>query len=69
MKAFVYEAYGSPDVLALKDIDKPMVKDNEVLVRIRATSVNPADWHFMRGEPYLEEGHARGEVVVTVSGQ
>jgi NADPH:quinone reductase-like Zn-dependent oxidoreductase len=53
MKAIVYEEYGSPDVLALKDIDKPMVKDNEVLVRIRATSVNPADWHFMRGEPYI----------------
>jgi NADPH:quinone reductase-like Zn-dependent oxidoreductase len=53
MKAIVYHEYGSPDVLELQDIDKPVVADEHVLVRVRAASVNPADWHFMRGEPYL----------------
>jgi NADPH:quinone reductase-like Zn-dependent oxidoreductase len=53
MKAIVYHEYGSPDVLELKDIDKPLVKDNEVLVRIHAASVNRLDWHLMRGRPYI----------------
>ncbi|MFC6085644.1 NAD(P)-dependent alcohol dehydrogenase [Sphaerisporangium aureirubrum] len=51
MKAFVLRSYGSPDVLELTDIDKPVPGDTEVLVRVRATSVNPYDWHHMRGEP------------------
>jgi NADPH:quinone reductase-like Zn-dependent oxidoreductase len=53
MKAIIYHEYGSPDVLELQDIDRPVVKDDEVLVRVRAASVNPADWHFMRGVPYV----------------
>jgi NADPH:quinone reductase-like Zn-dependent oxidoreductase len=53
MKAIVYGRYGSPDVLELTDIDEPAVSDDQVLVRVRAASVNPADWHFMRGLPYL----------------
>jgi NADPH:quinone reductase-like Zn-dependent oxidoreductase len=53
MKAFVLRSYGSPDVLELKEIDKPVPYDDEVLVRVRATSVNPYDWHLMRGEPRL----------------
>jgi NADPH:quinone reductase-like Zn-dependent oxidoreductase len=53
MKAIVYDEYGSPDVLELKDIDKPLVKDNEVLVRVHAASVNRLDWHLMRGSPYM----------------
>ncbi len=53
MKAIVYHEYGSPDVLELKDIDKPRVKDNEVLVRVHAASVNRLDWHLMRGSPYI----------------
>ncbi len=53
MKAIVQDKYGSPDVLELQDIDKPVVKDDEVLVRVRAASANPADWHFMRGLPYI----------------
>jgi NADPH:quinone reductase-like Zn-dependent oxidoreductase len=51
MKAIVYERYGSPDVLELRDVEKPTVTDDGVLVRIRAASANPYDWHFMRGKP------------------
>jgi NADPH:quinone reductase-like Zn-dependent oxidoreductase len=53
MKAIVYHEYGSPDVLELKDIDKPVVNHDDVLVRVRAASVNPLDWHFMRGTPHI----------------
>jgi NADPH:quinone reductase-like Zn-dependent oxidoreductase len=53
MKAIVFDRYGSPDVLALKDIDRPVVEDNEVLVRIVAGGANPADWRVMRGDPYI----------------
>jgi NADPH:quinone reductase-like Zn-dependent oxidoreductase len=53
MKAVVYHEYGSPDVLELEEIDMPVVKDDEVLVRVRASSANPADWHYMRGLPYV----------------
>ena len=53
MKAIVYHAYGSPDVLALQDVAGPVLTDGAVLVRIRAASANPYDWHFMRGIPYF----------------
>src|SRR5919108_3723350 len=54
VKAIVCEEYGPPDrVLRLTDVDDPVAGDGQVLVRVRATSVNPADWHFVRGEPYL----------------
>jgi NADPH:quinone reductase-like Zn-dependent oxidoreductase len=53
MKAFVLHSYGSPDVLEFTDIDRPEPRDDEVLVRVRATSVQPYDWHHMRGEPYI----------------
>ncbi|MFF3325088.1 NAD(P)-dependent alcohol dehydrogenase [Streptomyces sp. NPDC002889] len=53
MKAIVQDAYGPPDVLELKDIDTPVVGDDDVLVRVHAASVNPADWHFMRGQAYI----------------
>ena len=53
MKAIVQYAYGGPEVLQLKDVDKPVAADGEVLVRVRAASVNPFDWHFMRGEPLV----------------
>jgi NADPH:quinone reductase-like Zn-dependent oxidoreductase len=53
MKAVVYCEYGSPDVLKLMDIPKPAPNDNQVLVKVRAASVNPYDWHFIRGTPYI----------------
>jgi NADPH:quinone reductase-like Zn-dependent oxidoreductase len=53
LKAFVYGKYGSPDVLELREIDRPVVTDDGVLVRIRAASVNPVDWHTLTGMPYL----------------
>jgi len=53
MKAFVVRSYGSPEVLRLTDVDTPVPTGDEVLVRVRATSVQPYDWHHMRGEPYV----------------
>jgi len=53
MKAIVYRCYGSPDVLRFEDIEKPSPADDQLLVKIRAASVNPLDWHYMRGTPYL----------------
>jgi NADPH:quinone reductase-like Zn-dependent oxidoreductase len=53
MKAIVQTEYGSPDVLSLQEVDKPVVTANGVLVQIRATSVNAGDWHLMRGDPFL----------------
>ncbi|MGH3071671.1 MAG: NAD(P)-dependent alcohol dehydrogenase [Gaiellaceae bacterium] len=53
MKAIVFGRYGSPDVLELSEIDTPVPKDDQVLVRVRAASVNPIDWHRMRGEPWF----------------
>ena len=49
MKAVVHNTYGSPDVLELEQIDKPEPADDEVLVRVRAASVNPADWYTLTG--------------------
>ena len=53
MKAIVQDRYGSPDGLQLREIDKPIVGDDCVLVRVRAASVNAADWHLMRRLPHL----------------
>ena len=53
MKAIVQSRYGSPDVLRLEEIAKPVVKDDEVLVRVRAAAVNIGDWHLLRGVPYV----------------
>jgi NADPH:quinone reductase-like Zn-dependent oxidoreductase len=52
MKAIVFSEYGSPDVLRYEEIGKPEPGDGEVLIRVRSASVNPYDWHFMRGLPY-----------------
>src|ERR1700680_4931257 len=53
MKAVYQERYGSPDVLELRDINLPSAGDGDVRVRVRAASVNVADWRFMRGSPHL----------------
>jgi len=52
MKAFVLRSFGSADQLELREVDTPVPGPGEVLVRVRATSVQPYDWHTMRGEPY-----------------
>jgi NADPH:quinone reductase-like Zn-dependent oxidoreductase len=53
MKAIIQTRYGSPDVLQLTDVDKPVVKDDEVLVHVHAAAVNIGDWHLLRGVPYV----------------
>ncbi|MBA2941295.1 NAD(P)-dependent alcohol dehydrogenase [Paenibacillus sp. CGMCC 1.16610] len=53
MKAMVYTKYGTKDVLNLVEVEKPTPKDNEVLVRVHAASVNSWDWDLLRGKPYL----------------
>ena len=51
MKAVVYTRYGSPDVLRLTDLDIPVPKDGEVLVKVHAVSLNASDWEVLRGKP------------------
>ncbi len=53
IKAYRYHCYGSPAVLQLVDVSKPTPADSEVLVKVHAASINPLEWHYMRGKPYL----------------
>ena len=53
MKAIVYEKYGSPDVLQLKEVEKPTPKDDEVLIKVHAASINSWDFDFLRGTPFI----------------
>jgi NADPH:quinone reductase-like Zn-dependent oxidoreductase len=53
MKAIVHSCYGSPDVIRYEDIAKPNPADDEILVRVHAASVNPLDWHYLEGTPYM----------------
>jgi NADPH:quinone reductase-like Zn-dependent oxidoreductase len=75
VKAIVYHEYGSPDVLKCEEIEKPTAGDDEVLIRVRAASVNPRDWHFMRGAPSMIRimtglrKPAKGRLGVDLAGQ
>jgi NADPH:quinone reductase-like Zn-dependent oxidoreductase len=62
MKAIVYHDYGSADVLKLEEVEKPAPKNDEVLIKVRAASVNPLDWRMMRGKPKI------AQVIGTVMG-
>jgi len=53
MKAIVYKKYGPPDVLQLKEVEKPAPNDDEVLIRVYAASVNSRDWRLMRANPFF----------------
>ncbi len=53
MKAARFYQYGSPDVIAIEEVPKPVPDDDEVLVKVKAVAINPLDWHYMRGTPYL----------------
>ena len=53
MKAIVYCDYGSPDVLKLETIAKPVPNDDQILIKVRAASINPLDWHYLQGTPYI----------------
>ena len=57
MKAIIFTEYGSPDHLHLKEVKNPTPKDNEVLVRIYASSVNSWDWEFLNGTPFYKSPH------------
>jgi NADPH:quinone reductase-like Zn-dependent oxidoreductase len=53
MKAVVHCDYGGPETLRLADVEKPVPGDSQMLVRVRAAALNPLDWHYMRGEPFI----------------
>jgi len=53
MKAIVYTKYGTPDVLELKEVDKPIPKDDEVLIKVHAASINDWDWGLLQGTPFV----------------
>jgi NADPH:quinone reductase-like Zn-dependent oxidoreductase len=60
MKAVVYTDYGSPDVLEIRDVKKPVPNDDQVLVKVHAASLNPLDWHYMEGTPYIMRAMGTG---------
>jgi len=53
MKAMIYEQYGSPDVLELREVQKPEAKTGELLIKVRASAITPMDHHFLTGTPFL----------------
>lgn len=53
MKAFTKNSYGGPEILQLEEVEKPVLKENHILVKVMANSANPADWHILRGKPFF----------------
>src|SRR5215470_4975631 len=53
MKAIVYQHFGSPDILECREVEKPVPAANEVLIKVRAASINPLDWKMMKGGPFI----------------
>ncbi|MGI9544847.1 MAG: NAD(P)-dependent alcohol dehydrogenase [Cyclobacteriaceae bacterium] len=53
MRAFTKTRYGGPEILHFDEVEKPTVKDNHILVKVKANSANPADWHILRGKPFF----------------
>ena len=53
MKGWVHRCYGGPDIVQYEELPKPVAEDDEIIVKVRAASVNPLDWHYMRGKPYV----------------
>ena len=74
MKAAVYHRFGSPDVLELQDVAQPALTDDGVMVRVRASSVNPAEWFAVTGRPYIArpamglDGHRPLDLLATPAG-
>ena len=59
MRAIVAERYGRPDVLELREVEKPALEDDQVLVRVHATSVNPVEWYGVTGPLFARGGGLR----------
>ena len=53
MKAITKHKYGGPEILRLEDVEKPIVEEKHLLVKVKANSANPADWHILRGKPFF----------------
>jgi NADPH:quinone reductase-like Zn-dependent oxidoreductase len=53
MQAVVYRCYGSPEVMQLENVEKPVASGNQLLVKVQAAAVNPLDWHYLRGSPVI----------------
>lgn len=58
MQAIVYERFGGPEVLSLRDVERPNLEEDRVLVRVSAASMNPYDWHMIRGLPFIARATA-----------
>ena len=53
MKAIVYTQYGAPEVLQLREVEKPIPKDTDLLIQVHAASINYGDWGLLRGQPFF----------------